>query len=253
MNAPPAALSVLGLSFRYNGREVLSNIGFTVERGNYVGLVGPNGSGKSTLVKNVLGILSPSAGEVSIFGLSPRAAAAQGKVGYLPQKIAHFNPYFPASVTEVVSMGLSPLRMPKDAEAAAAETALRAMDIWDIRDKRVGDLSGGQLQRVLLARALASGPELLLLDEPTTALDPETRGRFYDTIHTLNRERGITVVLVTHDVGTIGKYASRLLYVDRRLIFFGGFNEFCESGDMKKYFGEFSQHVICHRHDGDAG
>lgn len=247
----PPALSVSGLAFSYNGREALSDISFDVGPGDYVGLVGPNGSGKSTLVKNILGILKPSRGTALIAGEDPKTAAMRGRVGYLPQKIENFNPHFPASVSEIVSMGLLSMKMDRRAEADMVEDALRTMDILDMRDARVGDLSGGQLQRVLLARALVGRPGLLLLDEPTTALDPETRERFYGTIHTLNRERGITVVLVTHDVGTIGKYASKLLYVDRKLVFFGGFNEFCESGDMKKYFGEFSQHVICHLHDGE--
>jgi zinc transport system ATP-binding protein len=113
----------------------------------------------------------------------------------------------------------------------------------------IGDLSGGQQQRVFIARALVNKPELLFLDEPTTALDPETRENFFEVLSDLNRNHKVTVVLVTHDIGTIGKYASKLLYIDRGVIFYGSFDEFCLSGDMTRFFGASSQHLICHRHE----
>ncbi|HSR37242.1 MAG TPA: ATP-binding cassette domain-containing protein, partial [Desulfurivibrionaceae bacterium] len=109
-------------------------------------------------------------------------------------------------------------------------------------------LSGGQQQRVLLARALVGNPELLIMDEPTTALDPETRENFYALLQQLNDETGTTVILVTHDTGSIGRYASRLLYLDKRVIFDGTFDDFCCSPEMTRFFGEHSQHLICQRH-----
>jgi zinc transport system ATP-binding protein len=113
----------------------------------------------------------------------------------------------------------------------------------------IGDLSGGQQQRVLAARALVNEPELLILDEPTTAFDPETRENFFRTLQELNHNKKVTVILVTHDIGSIGKFASKLLYLDKRIIFYGSFEDFCSSADMGSYFGEFAQHLICHRHD----
>ena len=122
------------------------------------------------------------------------------------------------------------------------------LDIHEIKDKRIGELSGGQQQRVLLARALIGEPEFLILDEPTTALDPETRDNFFSTLKELNQNQRVTIIIVTHDVADIGKYASKLLYLDKRIIFFGSFENFCSSADMANYFGEFAQHLICHRH-----
>ncbi len=243
------AIEVAGLAVSYGGREVLHDIAFSVERGDYLGLVGPNGSGKSTLIRSLLGLVALDRGNVSILGMPRGSFNEWSRLGYLPQKITHFNPFFPATVREIVGLGLLDRKLAHSAEAAAVDEALRLMDITAISGKLIGELSGGQQQRVLLARAVVSRPDILLLDEPTTALDPETRERFYAMVGALNREMGATVVLVTHDIGTVGKYASRLLYLDRTVVFHGGFNDFCESGDMKKYFGEYSQHVICHRHD----
>ena len=90
---------------------------------------------------------------------------------------------------------------------------------------------------------------MLILDEPTTALDPETREKFFGTLKDLNEQKKVTLIIITHDIGTIGKYASRLLYLDKQVVFCGGFDDFCESNEMSNYFGEYSQHVICHRHD----
>ena len=101
---------------------------------------------------------------------------------------------------------------------------------------------------MLLARALINEPEFLILDEPTTALDPETRDKFFNTLRELNAHHRVTIIIVTHDIADIGKYAAKLLYLDKRLIFFGSFEDFCSSADMASYFGEFAQHLICHRH-----
>ena len=123
------------------------------------------------------------------------------------------------------------------------------MDIVEIKNKLIGELSGGQQQRVFIARALVNEPDLLILDEPTAALDPEIREHFFGVLRDLNETSGITILIVTHDIGSIGKYASTLLYLDKKVIFHGTFDEFCFSTDMGEYFGPFSQHVICHRHD----
>jgi len=247
-------VSVTGLHFQYNATEVLTNISFQLQRGDYAGIVGPNGSGKTTLIKLLLGFYEPHKGSVLLFNTKATQFKDWFRVGYLPQRIMHFNPHFPATVKEVVALGLLsqkvfPKRIVKS-DDRAIEQALSLMDIVSIKDERIGTLSGGQQQRVLLAKALVNEPELLILDEPTTALDPEVRERFFSMLQTLNKERKVTVILITHDIGTIGQYASTLLYLDKRLIFFGGFDEFCISHDMSDYFGEFAQHIICHRHDG---
>jgi zinc transport system ATP-binding protein len=123
------------------------------------------------------------------------------------------------------------------------------LGISDLKTAMLTELSGGQQQRVLLARALVSKPELLIFDEPSTALDPKSRDDLFLQIRKLNKEKGITIILITHDTGYIGQYANKLLYVDRNLVYFGEFSEFCRSEGMKSYFGEHEQHLICHQHD----
>jgi zinc transport system ATP-binding protein len=223
-----------------------------MERGDYIGLVGPNGSGKTTLVKIILSLMKPLKGEISLFGVNSCKFKDWYRIGYLPQRTV-FNPYFPATVKEIVSLGLFSkkrfLQGSDRPEERIIDEAMRLMDILSIKNKLIGDLSGGQQQRVLVARALVNEPELLILDEPTTALDPETREIFFQTLLELNKNKKLTIILVTHDIGTIGKYASKLLYLDKRIIFYGSFSDFCASEDMGSYFGEFAQHLICHRHD----
>lgn len=250
---PVDVLATEGLTFQYNSTEILADISFRLQAGDYLGLVGPNGSGKTTLIKLILGLLQPSKGEIVLFGSNLTDFKDWRKVGYLPQKINSFNPHFPATVREIVSLGLlSTKRVPrriKRNDDMAINNALELVDIIDIKTELIGELSGGQQQRVLIAKALVSEPELLILDEPTTALDPEAREKFFGTLKDLNENRKVTIIIITHDIGTIGKYASRLLYLDKRLIFYGGFDDFCTSSEMANYFGEYSQHVICHRHD----
>jgi len=246
-------VTVNNLTFRYNSMDVLSNISFDVNAGDFIGLVGPNGSGKTTAIKVILGLLKQTNGAVSLFGTNVNNFRDWRKVGYLPQKLTHFNPYFPATVKEIVSSGLfSSKKFPKRiqrSDEALIDEALNMTDVADIRDEMIGELSGGQQQRVLLARAVINRPELLILDEPTTALDPEAREKFFQTIMGLNQTRNMTIILITHDIASIGKYAFKLLYLDKQIIFYGSFEDFCVSEKMTNYFGEFTQHLICHRHD----
>ena len=246
-------VSVDKLSFRYNSFEVLSDLSFNLYKADYLGLVGPNGSGKTTLIKILLGFYKPSKGSVQLFGRDPAVFQEWHRVGYLPQKIVSFNPHFPATAKEIVALGLiSKKKFPANSvkpDYLTVEKAMELMDITSLKNKLIGELSGGQLQRVLVAKAMMSVPELLILDEPTTALDPETRERFFSLLKQLNEEKGVTIVIITHDVGTIGKYASKLLYLDKKVVFFGSLEDFCVSSEMSNYFGEYSQHVICHRHD----
>jgi zinc transport system ATP-binding protein len=240
------------LSCSYREGRVLEDISFQVKRGDYVGIVGPNGSGKSTLIKALLGLVTISSGSASLFGTRLSDFRDWHKVGYLPQSLHLVNPVFPATVHETVGLGLLSLkRFPKRlnrADVDKIDKILNELGISDLKHKLIGELSGGQLQRVLLARAIVNDPELLVLDEPTAALDPETRGRFYAMIADINRSRGVTVLLVTHDSGAIGEHASKMLYLDKKILFYGSFDEFCCSPEMSSLFGEHSQHLMCHRH-----
>ena len=190
---PVEVAAARNLCFKYDGAEILHGVTLTITAGDYIGLVGPNGSGKTTFIRTMLGLLQPTRGSVALFGRSPSAFTGWEKIGYLPQKLIGFNPWFPARVREIVSLGLlGTKRFPRRlaaADAQALDSILALLDIQDIQHKRIGELSGGQLQRVLLARALVSRPEFLILDEPTTALDPETRDKFFNTLKALNQEQ----------------------------------------------------------------
>ena len=245
-------LSVKNLSFSYGAAEALRGVSFDVLRGDYIGLAGPNGAGKTTLIKAILGLTDSYTGAAELFGRDMRGFDDWWRVGYLPQRVNAFNPLFPATVREVVGLGLlSRKSFPKRFTAADGikiRQTLELMGIADLGDRLVGELSGGQQQRVFLARALAPDPELLILDEPSTALDPVSREGFYDIIKKLNSEKGITSILITHDTAQIGRYANKLLYLDKKVVFYGKFGDFCHSPEMTDYFGSFSQHLICHQH-----
>lgn len=231
---------------------VLSDVSFQVKAGEYIGIVGPNGSGKSTLIRALLGLNDIYGGSIEIMGESLEKFSSWHKIGYLPQATVVANKSFPASVGEVVATGLlgckSFPRRFKKSDRDRVLQILETLGIADLYQEQIGKLSGGQSQRVFLARAMVSDPDILILDEPTAALDPATRAHFYETIASLNQDQQKTILLITHDSSTIGKYAAKLLYLDRKLIFFGNFREFCHSQDMSKYFGDFAQHLICHQH-----
>ena len=231
------------LTFRYNGLDVISDITFTVEKGIYLGIVGPNGSGKSTLIKNILGILQPEQGRVELFGNPLSVFRQWRKIGYLPQRLSALNAHFPGTVEEIVQMGL------QKKDTVTLRRTLDMMAIGHLASRLIGELSYGEQQRAMLARALMRRPELLIFDEPTTALDPETREIFYSLTREMNRKDGTTVILVTHDIGVIGQYAQNLLYLDKKVIFSGTFKDFCSSQVMTGFFGPTSQHIICHQHD----
>lgn len=246
-------LSVKNLSVWYGTSEVLHDISFSMGKGDYVALAGPNGAGKTTLAKAILGLVSRQTGTITLFGQDSKRFNDWDCIGYLPQRVTAFNPLFPATVREVVGLGLlSRKRFPKyfdRKDKEKIEEALDLMGISDLKSRLIGELSGGQQQRVFLARSLVSDPKLIILDEPGTALDPTSRETFLETLKRLNSAIGISIILITHDTAHIGKYANKLLYLDKKIIFYGGFAEFCKSDDMSLYFGPFSQHLICHQHD----
>ena len=238
-------IEVKNLSVAYNNSNVLKDISFNIYEGDYIGIVGPNGAGKSTLIKALLNLVKESSGEI-VYHIDKKF------LGYLPQITETSHKMFPASVFEVISTGLLlkksfPKLITKEDKKKVDEN-LKLLNIEELKNKKIGDLSVGQQQRVLLARALVSNPKLLILDEPTSALDPKIRNEFYELLKELNETLKVTIVLISHDIGTIGKYASRLIYLDKTLIFDGTFDEFCHSTDMTEYFGYFSQHQICWRH-----
>ncbi len=242
-------LEVENLNVAYGRQRVLEDISFKVHKGDYVGVVGPNGSGKTTLMKAILGLVEAESGRVH-FGNG--IEIARSKIGYLPQIAITTDSLFPAKVGEIIEMGLLvQKKFPKilsSDEKKKVDKILNELGIYELKDKKIGQLSGGQQQRVLLARAMVGEPEILILDEPTSALDPKIRNEFYELIKVLNEKRQVTILLVSHDIGSVGKYTSKMLYLDHKLVFYGDYKAFCHSPDMTSYFGYETQHKMCWQH-----
>lgn len=231
------------LCVRYGQHTALENVTFALARSDFLAVVGPNGSGKTTLIKAILGLVPVASGIILLNGLPPAEAVRRNGVGYLPQKSSFADPLFPATVREVVRSGFHRPAAAVQPEVEV-ERALELLRIGGLGGMRVGELSGGQQQRVHLARALVSRPTLLVLDEPTGALDPESRKCFYETLVGINQEQGVTVILVSHDVATLSRAARTILYLDRSPRFYGSVADFSEK-TAAHYFGEGHRHGAC--------
>lgn len=215
-------IEVNNVSFSYNGKEnVLENITLAIHWGDYIGLVGPNGSGKTTLIKIMLKLLRPKQGTVKLFGQNISDFKDWHKISYVPQKPANFEANFPATVYEVVLMGRSAgkklFHRTTAADKQAVKDALKKVGLWEHKDKLIGGLSGGQSQRVFIARALTNQPEIIFLDEPTAGVDKKTQDDFYALLKKLNRELSITLVLVSHDIKRLTEEVMHIACVDRTL------------------------------------
>ena len=223
------------VSIGYEGQTVVKDLNFAIEKGDYLCIVGENGSGKSTLVKSLLGLKNVEKGRIT-YG----DGLKQNEIGYLPQQ-TDAQKDFPASVYEVVLSGrLNSRGFHPFYTVADRKQALEKMDLLGIRDLErqcFRDLSGGQKQRVLLARALCATGSLLLLDEPVTGLDPIVTGEFYDLIRRINRESGIAVVMVSHDIESAVKDATHILHLQETALFFGTTEDYRKSRIGKAFLG----------------
>ncbi|UWP58013.1 metal ABC transporter ATP-binding protein [Ruminococcus gauvreauii] len=195
-------IDIRDLSFAYGDEKVLREVSLQVAQGEYAVLLGENGTGKSTFLKLLLGELKPQQGTICLFGGDTRKVFHADKIGYVPQNSISLNPFFPATVEEIVLTNLYSqigwFRLPGKKQRQQAATALRWAGMEEYRKSRIGELSGGQQQRVMLARALVGNPELLVLDEPTTGVDTASVKELYQTLERLNREEGVTILMVTH-------------------------------------------------------
>jgi zinc transport system ATP-binding protein len=234
----------------YGEVRVLEGINLTVEPGDFLGIIGPNGSGKTTLLRIMLGLLEPTRGTARLFGHPPSSFRQWGRLGYVPQK-AMLDPALPATVHEVVATGLVPTlglfgRIGVRQRRRIAEV-LGHVGMEAHATARIGALSTGQQQRVLIARALVSNPELLILDEPTGGVDPEAQTSFYALLQHLNRERDVTLILVSHDIGVVAKEVTKLACLNRRLIFHGRPGDFLSDAALTALYGP-SVRVVSHQH-----
>ena len=205
--------------FGYENHDAVIDLNLEIYPGDYLCVVGENGSGKSTLIKGMLGLLKPTGGSLSVADELKR-----GGIGYLPQQTAAQKD-FPATVQEVVLSGTLSRRGNRPfysrAERKLAAHNLERLGIEHLKQKCYRELSGGQQQRVLIARALCATEQLLILDEPITGLDPSAIQDFYHLIKKLNREDGITIIMVSHDIGNVISQANKILHLHRRVVFCG--------------------------------
>ncbi|MDR2770419.1 MAG: ABC transporter ATP-binding protein [Clostridiales Family XIII bacterium] len=214
----PDAIYANNLCFRYGDEPIFSQIGFSLCAGDFAGVIGANGAGKSTLLRLILGELSPTAGELRLFERDVRRFDAWSRIGYLSQNGLSSGANFPATAEEIVTANLFSeigfLRFTKKAHREKARAALAQVGMEAYAGRMLGSLSDGQRQRVLLARVLVSEPELLLLDEPTNGVDAETVASLLLLLSRLNREKGLTIVMVTHDIARAAEYLSRIFCLE---------------------------------------
>ncbi|MFZ5632628.1 MAG: metal ABC transporter ATP-binding protein [Bacillota bacterium] len=214
-------IEISNLSFTYGCHPVLKDISLTVMAGEAVGITGPNGAGKTTLLKLLTGQLQPQQGEISIFGSAVSGGRWRQRASYVPQRATHFNQGFPATVMEVVLSGRTGrkglFRGFGPGDYRAAGEALKTMEIYSLKDAPVAQLSGGQQQRAFIARALAAGPDLLIMDEPTVGVDSGTTRRLYSILKKINRENNITLIIVSHDQEGIAGLITRQVCLNLHL------------------------------------
>ena len=211
--------------FSYNSEPVVRDINFSITPGEFAAILGPNGSGKTTLMKLALGLLKPTSGRVSLFGVPADRFTDWHRVGYVPQRTQATESRFPASVREVVNFGtysgFDPLAIFKRRRSDRVDEAMEMAGVQTLADRRVSDLSVGQQQRMLIARSLVSRPDLLVMDEPVAGIDAAGEEQFHSMIRRFNRDLGITIVMVSHDIGAVMREATTVACINRDIVFHG--------------------------------
>jgi zinc transport system ATP-binding protein len=211
--------------FSYDSDPVVRDINFSITPGEFAAILGPNGSGKTTLMKLALGLLKPTSGQVLLFGEPAETFTNWQKVGYVPQRTQATESRFPASVREIVNFGsysgFDPLSIFKRDKSNRVEEAMEMAGIAHLAPRRVSDLSVGQQQRMLIARSLVRRPDLLVMDEPVAGVDAAGEEQFHTMVRRLNRDLGITIVMVSHDIGAVMREATTCACINRDIVFHG--------------------------------
>jgi zinc transport system ATP-binding protein len=235
VNEDGALVACQNAAFGYDGSAVIGELNFAVKPGDYLCIVGKNGSGKSTLIKGLLRLLDPLRGAVRFSGDFKRDA-----IGYLPQQIA-VQKDFPAGAFEIIlsgavgGMGLRPFYSAK--EKQRSREIMDQLGIGDLKDRCFRELSGGQQRRVLIGRALCASRGTLVLDEPAAGLDPPAAAELYALLQTINRETGVTIIMVSHDIDAAERYATKILHLQNRQRFFGAYTDYLNSDIGKQFLG----------------
>lgn len=247
------AIEAHGLAYAYGSSVVLKDVDFALKRGEYLAVIGPNGGGKTTLVRLLLGILKPTAGEIMIFGRSAHDPKARADVGYVPQRVLSAAAEFPATVREIVESGRTPRRgllSPwKKADRDAVDHALETLEIGQLADRTIGSLSGGERQRVFVARAVAAEPRILILDEPTVGVDASAQEAFRKFLLHANRDHGMTVLFVTHDVEFVSRDATSVLCLNHEMVCHGRPGEYLKEDFLVRLYGREVK-LVEHEHHG---
>ena len=252
------SLDVEGVSVVYpNGHQALNDASFHLGAGTICALVGVNGSGKSTLFKSIMGFVNPTSGKVRIFGLPVKEVLKRNLIAYVPQS-EDVDWQFPVSVWDVVMMGrygaMNFMRIPRAIDKRKVEESLKRVSMWDYRDRQIGELSGGQKKRVFLARALAQGGRVILLDEPFTGVDVKTERAIIALLQEL-RESGCIIFVSTHNLGSVPEFCDQVVLINRTVLACGPTAEVFTEQNLTKAFGgvlrefEFEQSTI-QDHDG---
>lgn len=219
------AFKLNSVAFSYGVSPVLEGVTAEIKDGSYLGIIGPNGGGKTTLLKILLGLLAPTSGSVELFGQPVAHSPFRQRIGYVPQRALSLGETFPATALEIVESGRTPLKSLfssfNAADQRAVKNALVAAGADHLVDRRVGELSGGERQRVLIARALAAEPKILILDEPTSAIDAQSQEAFFDFLRDLRKKLGLTIILVSHDIDIVSHEVDQVLCLNRHMICHG--------------------------------
>ncbi len=239
------SISVQNVSVVYrNGNTALENVSFELQPGTICALVGMNGGGKSTLFKTIMGFLKPTQGEVQIRGETVAKARKQRAIAYVPQT-EEVDWTFPVTVHDVVMMGrygmMNFLRIPRARDRQVVEESLRRVEMWEYRDRQIGELSGGQKKRVFLARALAQEANIILLDEPFTGVDVKTESAIIALLREL-RDQGSTILVSTHNLGSVPEFCDQAVIIKRRVIAFGPTSEVFNEANLTEAFGGVLRH-----------
>lgn len=216
-----SVIEISNLTVSYPGVHVLDDVSLKVDEGDFHGIMGPNGAGKSTLFSCILGLNTEYTGSIKVFGKDiKKSKGVIRHLGYVPQE-TRFEKNFPATVREVIQLG-----MWHDTREERIDEVMHHLQIYEIADRRIGELSGGQLRRVFIAKAIVNNPKLLILDEPITGIDQSGINLFYDILKDLNSKHGITIIWTSHDPNVVKMMADHVTFLDKRLTFHGSTESF---------------------------
>jgi len=239
-------VSINNLNLKNGSDIILDNVSFKIKKGDFLGIIGPNGAGKTTLFKCMLGLNKNFSGTIRIFNKDVKKEYKKiyKKIGYIPQS-NNFDPQFPATVKEIIELGtIEKKKLSKDTLKEIVEFT----GIAEYLDKRIGNLSGGQQQRVMITKALINEPELLILDEPGTAIDINILKLFYKLLIKLNQEKKITIIWSSHDLDAVNLLSNRVACIYKKLLFHGGSKEFFSDENNIKKFTESAMHIHIKSH-----